>query len=170
MLLLACLAAGYYYAVGTDKRETITTTGQKILVVDGDSFAIGSRKMRLNGIDAPEYQQTCRDEASRIWPCGKAARASLEKITLEPSFACEVEIQDRYARALATCKTAHTPDVAAAQVESGMAITHEFASMRDYGAQEDRARSDKKGIWRGEFEKPALWRAAHPRAPSKPKP
>jgi endonuclease YncB( thermonuclease family) len=162
LLLLALLVAGYYYAISSDKRVTVAATGQKVFVVDGDSFAIGARKMRLEGIDAPEYNQSCRDEASREWLCGRAARAALEKIVLEPDFACEVEIQDRYARALATCRTAHTADLAAAQVESGMAVTHEFAGMRDYGPQEDRARRAKLGIWRGEFERPEIYRASHP--------
>jgi endonuclease YncB( thermonuclease family) len=163
LLLVAFIIAGYFYANSSDKRVTVVAAGQKIFVVDGDSFAIGTRKMRLAGIDAPEYNQTCRDEASREWQCGRAARAALEKIILEPGFACEVEIQDRYARALATCRTAHTADVAGAQVESGMAVTHEFAGMRDYGHQEDRARKAKLGIWRGEFERPELYRASYPR-------
>jgi endonuclease YncB( thermonuclease family) len=163
VLLVAFIVAGYFYAISTDKRVTVAATGQKVFVVDGDSFTIGTHKMRLQGIDAPEYNQSCRDEASREWLCGKAARAALEKIVLEPQLACEVEIQDRYARALATCRTAHTIDVAAAQVESGMAVTHEFAGMRDYGPQEDRARGAKIGIWRGEFERPELYRASHPR-------
>jgi endonuclease YncB( thermonuclease family) len=136
--------------------------GEKIFVVDGDSFTIGQRKMRLDGIDAPEYRQICRDEAAREWTCGKAARAALEKILAEPGVACEVEVKDRYARSVATCKTAHSADVAAAQVVSGMAVTHEFAGMRDYGAEEDSARKAKQGIWRGEFERPEDWRASHP--------
>jgi endonuclease YncB( thermonuclease family) len=163
LLLVASIVAGYFYAISTDKRVTVLGTAQKIFVIDGDSFAIGTRKMRLEGIDAPEYNQSCYDEASREWACGRAARAALEKIVLEPDFACEVEIQDRYARALATCRTAHTADVAAAQVESGMAVTHEFAGMREYGPQEDRARGAKIGIWRGEFERPEFYRASHPR-------
>ncbi len=161
LLLIAGLIAAYYYATATDQRETIAATGVKIAVADGDSFAMGIRKMRLRGIDAPEYRQICLDEANRQWPCGKAARAALEKILLEPGFSCEVEISDKYARELALCHTAHTPDVAAAQVESGMAVTHEFAEMREYGKEEDRARVAKLGIWRGEFERPELWRKAN---------
>jgi endonuclease YncB( thermonuclease family) len=162
-LLSVGVIAAYYYAVQTDARVTVQAIDQKTFVVDGDSFSIGGRKMRLEGIDAPEYRQLCRDEAAREWPCGKAARATLEKIVLEPGFSCEMEVQDRFFRALATCKTAHTADVAAAQVSSGMAVTHEFAGMRDYGKEEDRARSAKLGIWRGEFQRPEDFRKANPR-------
>jgi endonuclease YncB( thermonuclease family) len=163
VLLIVGIVAAYFYANWSDARVSIAASGQKIFVVDGDSFAIGSQKMRLDGIDAPEYRQSCRDEAGREWQCGRAARAALEKIVLEPGFACEMEARDRYARALATCNTAHTPDVAAAQVEGGMAVTHEFGGMRDYGAEEDRARKSRLGIWRGEFDRPEMWRAANKR-------
>lgn len=165
------MIAAYYYAILTDQRETITVTGtvtgtatgQKIVVADGDSFAIGPRKMRLTGIDAPEYRQNCIDKSGRAWPCGKSARLALEKILLEPEISCEVEISDKYARELAICKTAYTPDIAAAQVSNGMAVSHEFADMRDYGKEEDRARSAKLGIWRGTFERPENWRATNKR-------
>jgi endonuclease YncB( thermonuclease family) len=162
VVLIAVVAAAYFYSVETDKRGTIQTVGEKIFVVDGDSFTVGKRKMRLDGIDAPEFRQMCRDEASREWPCGRAARAALEQILVEPGFTCEVETQDRYSRSLATCKTAHTADVAATQVKNGMAVTHEFAGVRDYGSEEDSARKAKLGIWRGEFERPEKWRAANP--------
>ena len=33
----------------------------KIYVVDGDSIFIGEREIRLSGIDAPEYHQSCFD-------------------------------------------------------------------------------------------------------------
>ncbi|MBK8373842.1 thermonuclease family protein [Sphingorhabdus sp.] len=157
------LVAGWYYAQSADQRETVSASGQKILIADGDSFAFGSRKMRLDGIDAPEYRQLCTDEAGRDWECGKAARASLEKLMLEPDLQCEVEVHDKYARALATCRTAHTADVAAAQVSEGLAVSHEFNGMRDYGDQEDVARTARKGIWRGPFQRPEEWRAEHQR-------
>jgi endonuclease YncB( thermonuclease family) len=44
-----------------------------------------------------------------------------------------------------------------------MAVTHEFGGMRDYGAEEDRARKSRLGIWRGEFDRPEMWRAANKR-------
>ena len=34
----------------------------QIRVVDGDSLEINNKKIRLIGIDAPEYYQTCFDE------------------------------------------------------------------------------------------------------------
>jgi endonuclease YncB( thermonuclease family) len=163
VLLAAMLIAAWLFAKSSDQRETVAASGQKIVIADGDSFAFGTRKMRLDGIDAPEYRQSCTDEAGRDWECGKAARAALEKLMLEPDLQCEVEVLDKYARALATCRTAYTADVAAAQVRDGLAVSHEFNTMRDYGQEEDSARSASKGIWRGTFQRPDAWRAEHRR-------
>lgn len=38
---------------------------------DGDSFIIQGRKVRLWGIDAPEYYQNCFDTEGNEYPCGK---------------------------------------------------------------------------------------------------
>ena len=165
-LLTMLLVAAWLYGEWTDKRQSVPIAGQKIYGIDGDSFMIGNRKLRLDGIDAPELLQICKDAQNIEWPCGRSARAALEKLLSEPGLYCEAEVQDRYARALATCRSATTPDIAAAQVKDGMAVTHEFNGMRNYGSEEDEARVIKRGIWRGEFDRPENWRARHPRTGS----
>jgi endonuclease YncB( thermonuclease family) len=162
-LLFAMFALAWFGSDRLAPNETVVRGATESRTSDGDSFAIGSRKLRLKGIDAPEYKQTCTDETGAQWPCGKAARAALEKLLAEPSLSCEVGAQDRYSRSLATCKTAHTPDIAATQVRDGMATSHEFAGMRDYGEEEDAAIEAKRGIWRGKFMPPELWREMNPR-------
>lgn len=138
----------------------------KLRILDGDSFTLGSTKLRLSGIDAPEYRQSCTDNNGQSWPCGKAARAALENILREPGLHCEYEMYDRYGRGLAVCKTSLTPDVAAAQVESGMATSQIYYEVRQYGAEEDKARLQKRGLWRGTFEQPAIWRESNKRLPT----
>ncbi len=49
-------------------------------VVDGDSLRKGGTDIRLYGIDAPEYQQTCRDRDNRDYNCGKQAATELRKL------------------------------------------------------------------------------------------
>jgi endonuclease YncB( thermonuclease family) len=158
LVLAAMVALAWYYSMLTDRRQPVPVVGQKIYAVDGDSFTIGTRKLRLDGIDAPEFNQSCKDADGQDWPCGRTARASLEKLLTSPGLACEAEAHDRYARALATCRSAATPDLAAAQVRDGMAVSDEFNGMRSYGNEEDSARSAKRGIWQGEFIRPADFR------------
>lgn len=161
--LALMFGAAWFFGRWTDRREPVPVAGQKIYIVDGDSFTVGARKLRLDGIDAPELKQMCREAAGQDWPCGRAARAALETLLLAPGLTCEAEASDRYGRALATCQSPSMPDVAAAQVRNGMAVSHEFNGMRNYGSEEDEARKATRGIWQGTFERPADWRALHPR-------
>lgn len=163
LVLFIMIAAAYFYASSTRNVERIAAQGEKIHTADGDSFTIGRRGFRLMGIDAPELAQKCTDEAGQSWPCGEAARGALMTILSQPALICEAEFNDRYKRALANCKTQNIPDIAAEMVMQGWAISHEFNGVRDYGAQEDSARRAKKGIWRGEFTNPKIWRDQNPR-------
>lgn len=159
LLLAALLIAGWYFDDRFNQWGPVATDGQKIVVADGDSFAIGDRKLRLKGIDAPEYRQTCKDAGGIDWQCGRSARAALEKRLTEPGLACEAEARDRYARSLATCKTGQTPDIAAAQVGDGMAVSDEYYGSRSFGDEEDAAQVARRGIWQGDFVLPKDFRA-----------
>ena len=161
-------AVAWLYATRSDPVETILPNIGAVVAADGDSFAIGPRKLRLKGIDAPERKQTCSDENGALWDCGTASHGSLIAFLAQPGLKCEAEIQDRFNRSLATCSTNSTPDIAAAQVSAGLAVSNEFNNMRDYGAEEDGARNAKRGIWRGQFIEPKEWRSSHQRSSSKP--
>lgn len=164
LVLAFMTVAAWFYGEWTEQRQPVAINGQKLYVVDGDSFVVGTRKLRLDGIDAPELNQTCKDAQNIEWQCGWASRAALEKLLLEPELSCEADAQDKYARSVATCRSTTTRDIAAHQVANGMAVTHEFNGMRDYGSEEDFARARKRGIWRGIFDRPEAWRASHPRS------
>jgi endonuclease YncB( thermonuclease family) len=158
-LLLAAMIATWYFAdLGTADRP-IQLDGQAISVADGDSFAISDRKLRLDGIDAPEYRQTCSDASGKSWDCGKAARAALESLLRSPGLACTESAQDQYSRAIAKCSLDRIGDIGAAQVRAGMAVSHEYYGVRTYGDEEDAARAARRGIWVGKFIPPDEWRA-----------
>jgi endonuclease YncB( thermonuclease family) len=50
-------------------------------VVDGDTLAIGSTEVRLEGIDAPETNQICLNANGVRWICGIDARDHARAIT-----------------------------------------------------------------------------------------
>lgn len=153
-LTVALYAAWYFKPL-----EQVPIAGLAIKVADGDSFAIGPRKLRLKGIDAPEYHQNCKDANGADWPCGLTARAALERLLTEPGLSCETDAHDRYGRSLVICRTAATPDLAAAQVKTGMAVSDEYYGIRSYGEEEYIARNAKYGIWQGQFMQPKDFRA-----------
>lgn len=135
-------------------------------VIDGDSLTVrqgdGPVTIRLTGIDAAEYRQDCaRRDASR-WPCGRDARTALERLAGRSPLHCEVAAKDRYDRTLATCRTRPFPDgidLGAEMVRLGWAV----ATGDDYLPEEAEAEAQRRGIWQGDFVRPAAWRAAHER-------
>ena len=164
------ISAAYYFAAPVKTSETIIAQSNDVRTADGDSFAIGARKFRLQGIDAPELKQTCLDESGQPWQCGAAAHGALITLLAQPGLICEAQVRDRYNRSLASCATTGTADIGAAQVFAGMAISNEFNGVRDYGNEADEAKTAKRGIWRGSFTDPKEWRGSHKRAAPETKP
>ncbi|HEY5713375.1 MAG TPA: thermonuclease family protein [Allosphingosinicella sp.] len=168
-LLIGLVAAWAWMQWRDSHREkagkTIATrSGTGIRVIDGDSMRIGNTTVRIAGIDAPEYRQTCRDAANAEWPCGHEARAALQRLIAAPGFACIERARDRYRRRLSDCRT-NDGDVGAAMVRQGLADDARDPRFQRFAAELAEARRAHRGIWRGPHDHPADWRTAHPRRP-----
>ncbi len=124
-------------------------------VIDGDTLTIGRTRIRLDGIDAPEADQTCRLPRGS-WNCGTAATARLRQIIGGHTVICERTGTDTYGRTLARCR-AGDADLAAEMVRSGLAMAYRQYSLR-YLPQELGARLDKRNIWATDFMPPWEWR------------
>ena len=133
-----------------------------VTVIDGDSLRTGAETIRILNIDAPELHQSCRDEQDRDWPCGRAARKRLAELTAKGDIACTSQGRDRFGRTLATCKAGDVDDIGAVMVREGLAVSF-GGETGPYASIEDDARTAKRGLWRGTFERPQAWRDAHPR-------
>ncbi|MGX7743360.1 thermonuclease family protein [Rhodopseudomonas parapalustris] len=126
------------------------------LVIDGNTVEISGRKIRLQGIDAPETDQICVDEKGTGWTCGLAARDELAKRFGEKPWTCKVAGHDKYGRSLGSC-SANAESVEEWMVRSGWALALISAS-RAYEATEAIARDAQSGLWSGAFIAPADWR------------
>ncbi|TAW16602.1 thermonuclease family protein [Rhizobium ruizarguesonis] len=115
---------------------------------DGDSLTLGDERLRLEGIDAPELNQSC-ERAGKAWACGRAAREALQDMVLASGTLCQGSRRDRYDRLLVICRSGAGGDINAAMVRRGMAISY-----GGYGKQEAEARAQKAGLWAGTFERP----------------
>src|SRR5438045_1594336 len=73
-------------------------------IVDGDTVQIGTSKIRLAGIDAPETDQICLNHEAKRWTCGVEARDRLIAKAGSKLWICRTGSEDRYGRALATCE------------------------------------------------------------------
>ncbi|MDE0035809.1 MAG: thermonuclease family protein [Deltaproteobacteria bacterium] len=130
------------------------------LAIDGDTLELDGVRVRLHGVDAPEYDQPCRS-GGRRWPCGREARRALAARIHGRRVACEVRDRDSYGRVVATCSVARQ-DINAWMVANGWALAYRRYS-RAYLAEESRARVAKRGVWRGDFVAPWKWREAQRR-------
>lgn len=127
----------------------------RIYVVDGDSIFIGEREIRLSGIDAPEYHQLCYDADGKTYLCGQKSREALIAL-INDTLDCREVARDRYHRSVSIC-TVDGADINRQMVELGWAVAYDRYT-KDYVAAEKQARKARRGIWRGRFMKPELYR------------
>ncbi len=136
----------------------------KVRVIDGDSLEVGGRPVALDGIDAPEEEQTCTADG-KPWSCGREAAFALAFETAEHWLRCDETGQNQAGEIVAVCHVGPY-DLGALMVRKGWAFAYPRQSGR-YAAEENEARAARAGIWRGAFETPWEWRARH-RAPKSP--
>jgi endonuclease YncB( thermonuclease family) len=120
-------------------------------VVDGDTLVIHGRRIRLQGIDAPEAAQTCTI-GERRYPCGAAAALALADRIGEQTVSCATVEIDEYDRDVAFCSV-DGEDLNRWMVREGWALAY-VAYSTLYVADEVEARRAGKGMWRGTFDKP----------------
>lgn len=126
----------------------------QIQVIDADTVDIDGTRYRLFGIDAPEADQTCR-AWGRTWDCGAAATEAL--MSRAAGMSCDGSEMDQHGRVLGACSSGGE-DLNVWLVANGWALAYrEFT--QDYVNEEEQARSNKRGIHRGEFIEPWNWRS-----------
>lgn len=131
--------------------------------IDGDSLFVAGREVRLFGIDAPEYRQTCRVGWSN-WSCGVDAASALRAMVDGQHLTCTSVDRDVYDRTVADCRIDGV-DVAAAMLDKGLAIALDNATA-GYRTLQAQSKARQAGIWASEFETPKAYRTAHPRVAS----
>ena len=149
---LSIFSANYVYA--QNERWITQKNSKEVIVVDGDSLEIGKKRIRLMGIDAPEYDQFCKNEKGRLYPCGKQSAQYLQDLIKNKEIKCHIHKKDKYDRELCTCY-ADGQDINAEMIKSGQAIVYLESN---YQSEQATAQKEKKGIWRGIFIHPRLFR------------
>ncbi len=157
LLLFCALTAGTLYVIARYLPERTTQGGA--WVIDGDSLNVDGEEIRLTGIDAPEAQQTCRDRQDREWPCGAEATRTLKRLAQKAHVVCHGGAHDKYGRVLARCSAGDLV-LNAEMIRLGFAVS-EAEQGYVYGSEQKEARRAGRGIWRGTFDRPREWRAAH---------
>jgi endonuclease YncB( thermonuclease family) len=125
-------------------------------VIDGDTIEIHGKRIRLEGIDAPESSQQCMDGYSNSWRCGQKASFWLDAIVRNKTVSCVSRYMDRYGRQLSTCFVDDV-NVNNLMVLNGYAVAYRKYSQA-YIASENKARTLNIGIWSSHFVMPWDWR------------
>jgi endonuclease YncB( thermonuclease family) len=148
--LLLC-ASAHAQQVG----ESIS--GQVAKVVDGDTFDIGRRRIRIWGIDAPEKRARCRRDGRR-WRPAWGSTAALNDCLRGTTVTCRVQkIERRWrkVRYVSECwRDDSKEDVAACMVQSGWATDWPGYSGGHYAPLEAGPKASRRGVWQCEGEPP----------------
>ncbi len=130
-------------------------------VVDGDSLEVDGKRVRLQGIDAPEYKQMCFDKDQKSYDCGAKATEELKKIIGKNPLKCNFLGHDTYKRKLAICYV-NDLNINKKMVEDGWALSYDFKT-EGFPDEENQARLGKKGLWQGKFMRPEIYRRLKPK-------
>jgi endonuclease YncB( thermonuclease family) len=132
-------------------------TGQAS-IIDGDTLEIHRTRIRLWGIDAPESSQLCRDEDSNLYRCGAQAANDLDHFVARRPVNCIPLNLDPYGRTVASCSVSGT-DLSEWLVRGGLALDWPQYSKGKYNAAQRDAERAGRGIWKGSYVEPWLYRA-----------
>jgi len=139
-------------AAAVSAAQTLPTP---VRVIDGDTLAMGTDRIRLWGIDAPEASQRC--EANRAtYECGRDATAVLHEL-VQHGVSCTAKTRDRYGRTVATCANA-SGDIGEQMVRRGWAIDYTRYSAGRYAQAQREAQAERLGLWSGRFTMPEEFR------------
>ena len=136
-------------------------------IIDGDTVHINNKKIRLEGIDAPEIKQKCKKpyfkistligfELNKNYSCGVTSKTKLINRINSSKIKCISLSKDRYKRYLATCYKDKI-NLNKWMVRNGYAIAYRRYS-KDYVKDEKYAKENKLGMWKGSFITPEKWR------------
>ncbi len=125
-------------------------------VSDGDTLVIDGERIRLWGMDAPEFGQKCQ-KLNVAYDCGITAREVLISLIGEQLVVCRQVATDRYGRTVARCSV-NGEDPGEQMGEAGWALDFSRYSDGYYAAAERRAHRARRGLWGGQFDLPWEWR------------
>jgi len=128
------------------------------IVKDGDTLTLDGTTCRLDGIDAPEFNQICLDEKGQQWKCGLAARNALVELIVNRAIRCEDKGPDKVHpdRRICIC-TVEGMDITLNEwlVREGWALNFEPYARRRFLAPQADAAKNRRGIWKGCFAAPS---------------
>ena len=148
ILILAVFSAGQGWAAGT-------------IVRDGGTIQLADVTYRLDGIDAPEFDQMCIDEHADAWACGVEARDQLTRLIGSRPVRCgDLGADTTYKkRHIGICTVeGETASLNQLLVRQGLALNFDPSAKGRFREDEADARNNRRGLWKGCFVAPQEFR------------
>jgi endonuclease YncB( thermonuclease family) len=147
-LMLAVLFAGQSRAAGA-------------VVKDSGTVQLAGVTYRLDGIDAPAFDQMCIDEHADPWACGVEARDQLAKLIGNRPIRCDdlgLDPASRKRHSGICTVEGETTSLNQLVVRQGFALNVEPPATGRFKPDEAGARDNRQGLWRGCFVAPQEFR------------
>ncbi|WP_315741582.1 MULTISPECIES: thermonuclease family protein [unclassified Bradyrhizobium] len=132
------------------------------IVKDGDTIQLGNTVFRLDGVDAPEFDQLCIDDHADSWTCGIEARDQLARLIGGRPVRCDDLGPDkaRKGRRIGACFIESDAVSLNQQIaRAGFAVSAEPAAKVHVKDDVATAKDGWRGIWKGCFVAPSEFRS-----------
>lgn len=158
VVMVAAMAAAPFYG----QAGAAELRGAPV-VIDGETLEVAGVRIRLYGVDAPDLRQRC-EIRGREYNCGRISRTALmDLVAGVKQVSCRLRDSGSTPHAskgtrdrLAVC-AAGGYDLSAGMVHTGWALAWPRQGTV-YAGIEKKAAKARRGLWRGNFTKPWLWR------------
>lgn len=123
-------------------------------VTDGNTLILNEVVYRLDGIDAPQTDQTCLDEKGAAWFCGIAARDRLRQHVGKRAVNCGDRGADSILRGIRRGECfveGETTSLNQWMVREGLALNSDRSANGRFKADRDAASAARAGLWKGCF-------------------
>jgi endonuclease YncB( thermonuclease family) len=143
--------------------STTAALAATAVVRSGDTIQLGDVAYRLDGVDAPELDQTCIDDHADPWSCGTEVRDQLTRLIGGHSVHCDDLGPDKtFRRRRAGLCTVEGDNLSLnlQLVRQGLALSVEGLGKVQLSEEANAARDAKRGLWKGCFAAPQDFRGA----------
>jgi endonuclease YncB( thermonuclease family) len=131
------------------------------VVRDGGTLELADATYRLDGIDAPAFDQVCIDDHADSWTCGVDARDQLASLIGGREVRCEDLGADATTknRHIGSCTVeGETISLNQLLVRQGFALNFEPSAKGRFREDEAGAKDNRRGLWKGCFAAPQEFR------------
>jgi len=157
-----CLRAGLALFIAILLLSAHVALAANAIVRDGDTLQLGDVTFRLDGINAPEFDQICIDDHADPWTCGIEARDQLTRLVGGRDVRCDDLGPDKTSRKrhLGICSIQGDKVSLNQQlVRLGFALSVDGSTKARFADDAAIARDAWTGLWKGCFVAPKDFRS-----------